>query len=250
MSSSDIYNVYGDFLSGRKLDVGRRFRDLSSPTSVNRIDYLHQICRGKKVLHIGCLDHPEILLKRLEDGTWLHGILSKVSDFCLGIDVNKSGCDYVQRELGVRNIQLLDLSKPVDSSEISRLRRLAWDLILCPEVLEHITNHQQFLDNVWQISNRGTSLITTVPNAFAFENFVNAFRRFESVNSDHRYSFTFYTLSRLLAAHGWNTSRIIYYSNPKNKLWLRLMCQLSVCRSRVFSDGIIIEARPSKAFSQ
>src|SRR6266478_7883765 len=165
-TKADIYSVYGDFLSGEKLDVGRRFHDLSVPTIVDRIEYLRRRCTGKKVLHIGCLDHPEMIVERVKNGTWLHGIISSVADLCVGLDVNQSGHDLVRRELGIENIQLLDLSKSVNENDLTPLRQTQWDLILCPEIVEHITNHQQFLQNLRSLSQLGTTLIVTVPNAF------------------------------------------------------------------------------------
>jgi len=239
---NDIYSAYSDFLSGKKLDVGRRFPDLSMPKIVDRIEYLRERCEGKKVLHIGCLDHPGIILERVKNGSWLHGIISDVSKVCVGIDINASAYDLVQRELGGGNIQLLDLSKSIEDRDLDRLRRIEWDLILCPELLEHITNHQQFLVNLRRMSHGDTTLIITGPNAFSCENFINALRGFESVNSDHKYWFTFYTLSRMLVANGWKPGQLYYYSGPKRRYWLDILCRLAIRMSRVFCCGLIIEA--------
>src|SRR5262245_23805257 len=241
-TKADIYSVYGDFLSGEKLDVGRRFHDLSVPRIADRIAYLRRRCTGKKVLHIGCLDHPEIIVERVKNGTWLHGIISSVADLCVGLDVNYSARDLVRRELGIENIHLLDLSRYVNENDLTPLRQTQWDLILCPEILEHITNHQQFLRNLRSISYSGTTLIVTVPNAFKFGNFVNAFRGFESINSDHKYWFTFYTLSRTLVANGWKPHRLVYYNDPKAMDWMNILSRLATRCSRVFCDGLILEA--------
>jgi len=141
---SDIYSVYGDFLSGKKLDVGRRFHDLSRPKITDRLEYIRERCKATKVLHIGCLDHSEIILERVKDQTWLHGIISSVAESCVGIDIDSCGYDLVRRELGIENIRLLDLSSLLEESDLSELRKTQWDLIVCAEMLEHITNHQQF----------------------------------------------------------------------------------------------------------
>jgi hypothetical protein len=242
---SDIYKAYADFLSGRKLDICRRFHDLSMPTIVDRIAYLTRRCAGRKVLHIGCLDHPEIILERVKNGTWLHSMISDVSELCLGIDVNVEAYNLVHDKLSLDNIQLLDLSNFLEDNDLRYLRKTEWDLILCPEILEHITNHQQLLNNLSNISHRNTILIVTGPNAFRFENFINTLRGFESVNSDHKYWFTFYTLSRMLTAHGWKPDRLLYYDCPKDRLWLRILCQLASRMSRAFSEGLIIEATHS-----
>jgi hypothetical protein len=238
----DIYDIYGDSLSGKRLDVWRRFADLSTPAIVDRIEYLQRRCVKKKVLHIGCLDHPEIIRERVESETWLHGILSNSSEFCLGVDINLAGYQLVQEEVGISNIQILDLCKPLEEKDANDLRRIQWDLILCPEMLEHITNHQQFLDNLRRLSHRGTTLIITGPNAFQISNFINALRGFETTNSDHKYWFTFYTLSRMLAANGWRPKELIYYNGPKGRSWMDVLSRLATRISRVFCDGLIIEA--------
>jgi hypothetical protein len=239
---NDIYSAYGDFLSGSNLDVGRRFHDVSMPEIVDRIEYLTLRCGKKKILHVGCLDHPEIILERVKNQTWLHGIISAVAELCVGIDVESQGYDLVHRELGIQNIQLLDLSRPLGQNDLIPLRKTQWDLILCPEVLEHITNHQQFLQNLRSISCSGTTLVVTVPNAFKFGNFVNALRGFESINSDHKYWFTFYTLSRTLSANGWRPRQLIYYNGSKGMHWMEILSRLATWSSRVFCDGLIIEA--------
>jgi hypothetical protein len=241
----DIYQAYGEFLSGEKLDVSWRFRDPSLDTVVERTDYLRRICAGKKVLHIGCLDHPDTIYEKVRNGTWLHGIVSEASALCVGIDVNIEGYKFVRSELGAENVQLLDLSKSLAEDELANLRRIKWDLILCPEILEHITNHQQLLQNLAALANRGTTLVITGPNAFRFTNFANTLRRFEELNSDHSYWFSFYTLSHMLAANGWQPCRLIYYDHRKEKLWLRILSQVAVRMSRAFSDGLIIEANLS-----
>jgi hypothetical protein len=239
---TSIYEIYGDFLSGNKLDVGHRFHDLSVPIIVDRIEYLRQRCTGKKVLHIGCLDHHEIILERMKNGTWLHGIITSISDLCIGIDINARAYNLVSREFGMDNIRLLDLSRRLEDRYIDDIRKIHWDLIVCPEILEHITNHGQFLENLNQISHTGTMLIITGPNAFRFENFINALRHFESINSDHKYWFTYYTLSRMIADHGWKPDCLIYYQLSKRKMWLRALCQLANWMSLAFCDGLIIEA--------
>jgi 2-polyprenyl-3-methyl-5-hydroxy-6-metoxy-1,4-benzoquinol methylase len=240
--NNSIYEVYGDFLSGKRLHVGWRFKDLSVPAIADRMAYIRAICRGKKVLHIGCLDHEEILFSKVKNKSWLHGIVTEAAELCVGVDVNHAAYDRVRRELGLDNIRLLDLSQDSRSDDLESLTKVDWDLILCPEILEHITNHRQFLENLYNIASPATKLIITVPNAFSVANFINTLRRFEAVNSDHRYWFTSYTLCHLLVDHGWRPSEIIYYGNHKSRFWLRMSCRLAGRLSRGFADGLIVAA--------
>lgn len=244
--NSEIFGAYNEFLSGKRLEASRRFRNLTPNSVVDRIKYLRDRCAGQKVLHIGCLDHPEIILRKNQNETWLHSIVSEISEVCIGVDNNVTAYDIARTQLGVTNIRLVDLSKPLINKDIRSLREIQWDLILCAEVLEHVTNHHLFLQNLRSLSNRHTSLVITGPNAFRFQNFVNTLRGFESVNSDHKYWFTFYTLSRLLAAHGWEPHRILYYmGSNKQRVWVRTLRNLATRMSPAFGDGLIIEARCS-----
>jgi hypothetical protein len=90
-------------------------------------------------------------------------------------------------------------------------------LILCPEALEHITNHEQFFQNLSSLPQGNTTFVITGPNAFSLDNFGSTFRRFESVNTDHKYWFTFYTLSPTLAATGWQAHRLIHYGRSRDR---------------------------------
>jgi hypothetical protein len=238
----DIFSAYGPFLCGEKWSNGQRFHDLSLPKTVNRTEYLRWRCIGKKVLHMGCLGHAENFHESAKKGSWLHGIILKVSELCIGIDIDSSAYDLVQREIGIQNIQLLDLSSPLEDKDLNHLCQIQWDLIICPEVLEHITNHQLFLQNLRRLAHSRTVLIVTGPNAFRFGNFLNALRGFEDLNTDHKYWFTFFTLSRLLTDSGWKPSKLIYYNGPIQRYWMRILCKLATQISRTFSNGLIIEA--------
>jgi hypothetical protein len=44
----DIYLIYGDFLSRKDVDVGRRFLDLSMPTITDRIEYFVRDARERE----------------------------------------------------------------------------------------------------------------------------------------------------------------------------------------------------------
>jgi hypothetical protein len=247
--SNDIYSEYSDFLSGKKLDVGRRFYNPRIHPFVDRVEYLRLRCTDKKVLHVGCLDHFEIIPERVKADTWLHNIITNISELCIGIDIDSIGCDFVSKKFSIENIKLLDLSKPFIDKDIEYFREIQWDIILCPETLEHITNHQLFLQNLRRLSHHNTTLIITVPNAFQFENFINALRGFELINSDHKYWFTFYTLSRLLVATGWKPRQLIYYQGSEpwswmriRRDWMRILCMFATRLSHVFCNGLIIEA--------
>ncbi len=68
----------------------------------SRIDYFKQICRDKKVLHLGCSSgtYMEDHIKR---GDFLHKILLDVADDVCGIDIHKESLEKMRR-LGFNNL--------------------------------------------------------------------------------------------------------------------------------------------------
>lgn len=71
---------------------------------------------------------PEIIRERVKTGTCLHAILSSAAELCVGIDIDSKAYDLVCRELGIENVQLLDLSKPLEGEDLSCLSKIQWDL--------------------------------------------------------------------------------------------------------------------------
>ena len=55
----------------------------------NRLDYLTECIRGKRLLHIGCCDHRSLIDVKIANGTWLHGIFLQEAAICFGIDIDE-----------------------------------------------------------------------------------------------------------------------------------------------------------------
>lgn len=164
-----------------------------------RPDILLDLFENKKVIHLGCTDHLEIIQKKIDKGNYLHSLISYVSKKCVGIDINNEALDYITRQ-GIDNVYYGDITGP----SISQISEDQWDYILLGEVLEHTDNPVDFLASI--IKNYGkhiNAFVITVPNAFGLPymlNAINAGR--EVINSDHRYWFTPYTLWKVINQAG------------------------------------------------
>mgnify|MGYP000279354974 CR=1 FL=1 len=80
------------FLNGDKFSNGAIFKLVSTVSTVScRDDYLLNIVKDKKILHIGFVDHLPLLDDKISKDTWLHKSLVDISELCYGIDVNKEG---------------------------------------------------------------------------------------------------------------------------------------------------------------
>lgn len=151
---------------------------------VDRLEVFRRLCEGKRVLHLGCVDHPIF-----DPQKNLHIQLEKHCAVLDGFDVNVEGFErmrpFVKGTL---------LSKWEDITE-------EYDLVLVPEVMEHVPNVQEFLGRIAKI--RTARVIITVPDAFQcfrrhfdYNRETNTF--VEVVHPDHNCWYTPYTLTNTL----------------------------------------------------
>jgi hypothetical protein len=53
-----------DYLCGKRLSTGMTFNFPCSKNVISRINYIEKKCINKKVIHVGCLDHTEVIEKK------------------------------------------------------------------------------------------------------------------------------------------------------------------------------------------
>ena len=69
-------------LRRRQLAAARR------PPCGDRIDYILDLARGKRVLDVGVVDH---VASAFRSPDWLHGKIVDVAGSCVGVDVLRTG---------------------------------------------------------------------------------------------------------------------------------------------------------------
>jgi len=165
---------YHDRFYVQKLQVSNEF------AGVDRLEVFRRFCEGKRVLHIGCVDHPLFDLHKN-----LHLQLEKYCAVLDGFDVNSESFEQMRPFLKGKL-----LSKWEDICD-------AYDLVLVPEVMEHVPNVRDFLGQIARI--RTSQVIITVPDAFQcfsrhfdYNQHTNTF--VEVVHPDHKCWYTPYTL--------------------------------------------------------
>lgn len=151
---------------------------------VDRTEFILALVKGKRVLDFGA------------SGA-LHRDVMKVARAYLGVD----------REDGlfVRGFDLDDVTEtllPVfDDTEV----------ILCGEVLEHLSNPGWFLTRL-RAQYPGVPVLISVPNAFSTIAQSWLKKGFENVNEDHVAWYSPKTLSVLLERAGYTTGDLYYYN--------------------------------------
>lgn len=188
------------YIKGEKFSNGLQVKSsYDSGKLIYRIELLEELVKGKKIIHLGCLDHVPLIAPKIKSNVWLHKRLTDISKLCLGIDIDKNGIEYVQNQIGLKNAIYADII----NDSVTEINETHWDFIVMGEVLEHIDNPVEFLQKInFKYNSQINKAIITVPNAFRLTNFENAKKGIECINSDHRYWFTPFTLWKVTEQAG------------------------------------------------
>jgi len=154
--------------------------------TINRDAFFINRFKNKKVLHVGCAD-GDIFYNNKEINLHIKLINNDID--VDGFDIRKDIIDKMKKEYPKNNFY----------SSLSPIKKKSYDVVLIPEVIEHIDNIRQFLDKMFSIDSN--SFFITVPNC---EGLFNNFQKddkgnsIEFVHPEHYYWFSSYTLFNLV----------------------------------------------------
>ncbi len=209
------------YLKGTKFSNGAYFRVTRSPV-VERNSLLVSMVENKRVLHMGCADHIDLIEKKRKKGQYLHGLLESKASYLVGTDVNRDALSKMEKS-GISGLYHID-----NLPENER-----FDILLVPDVIEHVGNVEEFLESLQKIN--ATTIVITTPNAFRLQN--RSLFQSEIVNTDHRYWFSPYTLSKSIYEAGFSIEE--YYYTDRLRWWQPIRSFLKwmfpLCR-----DGIAV----------
>lgn len=168
-----------------------------------RSDLLVAWAKGRKVLHVGFADHAPLIRQRVADGSWLHKRLNAAALVCHGVDVSIEAVAVAQ-QLGFVNTELLDI---FEHDAPSKLAALDVELVLVPDVLEHLTAPAMFLKRLL-LCLPTAEFVISVPNGISLRNSIQAIQGIERINTDHRVWFTPYTVQKTLCDGGLRVSEL------------------------------------------
>lgn len=166
---------------------------------VGRLDVFASLCAGKRVLHVGCADWPIT-----DPATSLH---LGLEPHCAVLD----GCDPHVEALE----QLRPYAKGRLFADLSQASD-AYDVVLVPEVMEHVPDVQGFLAQLEAV-NAQTYLIS-VPDAFQcrghhFDYIAESETFVEVVHPDHNVWYTPYTFSNTIRKYsGLKVERMWFFN--------------------------------------
>lgn len=212
-----------EYLSGCKFSNGEKFH-VGRAGLISRNKLIMNIARGKKVLHIGCADHVPLIEKKRAEGRYLHDLVGSEASALIGADINHEAIEKM-REYGFRSVYHLD--------EVHREEK--FDLLLVPDVIEHVPNVGAFLESLTEFCF--DELLITTPNAYRLRNRI-LFRQ-ELINTDHRCWFSAYTLAKTVFESNFRVKEIFYTDVLSKRAPIRsfLKWKYPLCR-----DGLALLA--------
>lgn len=218
---------------------------------VDRIEWLVEQCRDKRVIHVGFAD-AGFREEQGRAGLWLHGHLAEAASELVGIDADEAGVTAAV-EAGFE----AHLGDCTDPDAVAALEIEPADVVLAGEVIEHLRAPGPFLAAMHQICRPDGTLIVTTPNAYGLINVVASLtRRVEINHPDHLLMFTWRTLTRMMEGEGWAHTETVTYVPAVRERGQRSRLESTAVRGviglekllgtlgRPFSaDGLIVAAR-------
>ena len=207
---------------------------------VDRDNFILDLCKNKKVLHIGCTDYPFLETKIISKNL-LHIKILNVAKELYGIDIDIKGIKLLREKYNIDNV----ICEDITNKEIKL--PMIYDIIIAGEIFEHLDNIGLALNNVYKFLADNGLLIVTVPNALAFRIFFHTLRKRENIHPDHVSYFSPYTLYNLLKRHKFISTKILSYSYASNRPIINkiktFIFNILSMHFAFFSDGIIILAK-------
>lgn len=124
----------------------------------DRITFLLDRCRGKRVLDIGCVAHD---IARMSSPDWLHGRIAGAAQRCIGVDVLDEGVAEMSR-LGYTAVAH-DLTTGLGPLEVES----PFDVIVAGELIEHVEAIDMLFRTAAAALAPAGELIVTTPNPWA-----------------------------------------------------------------------------------
>jgi 2-polyprenyl-3-methyl-5-hydroxy-6-metoxy-1,4-benzoquinol methylase len=206
---------------------------------------LLRLCAGRRVVHVGCADHP-LTEERLRDGSILHARLMKDAAEVLGVDVDPAGIEKLRTQLGGQYL-VQDLTDSRAADVIAEFRP---DVILAGDVIEHVRDAASFLRGISGLMREvggGVELILSTPNGLGAKTLLNTLAGVEKIHPDHVYVFTPASLTRLVQDCGLSPQGFTFY-HVNSGDGVRARVQGAICRAAArlrpaFAAGQVLVCR-------
>lgn len=171
---------------------------------LERDEAITKICRGRKVLHLGCVGSTDRDCKdrvRLAKQS-LHWSLSKIAKV-VGIDYSAPVIREYQKRGIFNNILLGDVEKLHELAVSDK-----FEVVLIADIIEHLSNPGLMLEGIKPFCQANTKIVLTTPHAFGLPNYLRfVFNRFNE-GAEHVMTLNIQNAQNLMKRHGYNVEEI------------------------------------------
>jgi hypothetical protein len=216
-----------------------------------RDNFLINESRDKHIAHIGCTDWPDQISQMLTDN-FLHSKLLKTARTVTGFDIDIEGISSLCLHFPMEKFIVGNIA--TDPEVRGVLIKLAPDVIIIPDVLEHVENAREFLlglkscldeINVGRESNKTIAIFTT-PNAYALKTFLPSLLGLDFTHPDHCLLHNEFTIRHVFADAGLRIHSVSYAKRSIRARYGRLASIVTIPIDLIgrliprFSDTLIV----------
>ena len=216
--------------------------------SYDRKEAIIKYCKGKVVLDLGCTQH-RMMGKEIKEQDWLHFKIQQVSQKLIGLDFLK---DEVER---LNMVGYSIICGDVENIDKIKFPINRFDIIVCGELIEHLSNPGLFLKNLKKIMNNRTLLIITTPNVYSRQRIkLMLDKKYEKewLNKEHKCWYSYETLKQLLNSYDYQKVSWGYYSpsiiKNENMFWeikqtIKRKINYKHCNQIELEDGLFFVSK-------
>ena len=93
------------YLKGKVLSNNLHLTIAESQSIIyDRLSFLETKVKAKKIIHLGCTDHEEVIDYKIKNNLWLHLRLTKSSEKCIGVDINSKMVSLLKERYKIDNM--------------------------------------------------------------------------------------------------------------------------------------------------
>jgi hypothetical protein len=209
---------------------------------VQRMEFIKSECAGKKVLHLGCTNHP-YTAEAIERGMLLHSELASITDSLYGFDYDEEGLETL-RSYGYGDLYQADL-EALEKVELNT----TFDVIIAGEMIEHLSNPGLFLTGKKRFMRKQPRLVIPTINEYGAIRLAKYFLRVKSgrnepVHPDHVAYYSYSTLKLLLERYGFAVPEFYFYDigpehRPSSRMIYNFISDFCVMFAPQMGDGVI-----------
>ncbi len=179
---------------------------------IYRKEEIMRLCAGKRVLHLGFIQHHDLYEKKIAEKDWLHEKIASVAKTVVGLDYLKDDVDIIRDKYGYECYF-------ADVTDVSLMQDLAeslgtFDVVVCGELIEHVDNPGLMLANIRPFLQPQGYLIVTTPNPWRYRRIRLMMKGcFEKdwLNREHVAWYSYQTLRQILERYGFRENCYDFY---------------------------------------